>query len=431
MDVAGTLSATNAAVDVKKGNVNVSGELKADNTKVTLPADGTASVNTLSRKNATIVFNQIKDGVVTVTTNKAENLKVSAGGELMAKYGTAEALVKALGEKTIAVDGKTYTLAGEESDLTSAWKLDANGKVTYANGSAESPVLTAAKHANAANLAQWRCEVNHLSDRLGNVRNLRGTAGTWARVYGAEAEVSDSVTTKVRANTLQVGTDVALDQNWILGAAFGYTDSDSDFTVGSLDTDAYTLALYGSAFFDCGGYVDVIGRVGRLSSDIDMTRNFTASYDSTAFGLSAEVGYEWNVANGFYVTPQAELAYSYVKGDDYTAGNSVTVKQDNFDSLVGRLGVQAGVKFNENRGNIYATVSVNHDFNGETEATASQGANASQRLAEDLGGTWVSYGIGAQFNALDNLAFYGSLTRANGSDYQENFRYSVGVRYVW
>ena len=273
--------------------------------------------------------------------------------------------------------------------------------------------------------------MNHLSDRLGNVRNLRGTAGTWARVYGAEAEVSDSVTTKVRANTLQVGTDVALGQNWILGAAFDYTDSDSDFTVGSLDTDAYTLALYGSAFFDCGGYVDVIGRVGRLSSDIDMTRNFTASYDNTAFGLSAEVGYEWNVANGFYVTPQAELAYSYVKGDDYTAVNSVTVKQDNFDSLVGRLGVQAGVKFNENRGNIYATVSVNHDFNGETEATASQGANASQRLAEDLGGTWVSYGIGAQFNALDNLAFYGSLTRANGSDYQENFRYSVGVRCVW
>lgn len=431
MDVAGTLSATNTAVDVKKGNVNVSGELKADNTKVTLPADGTASVNTLSGKNATIVFNQIKDGVVTVTTNKAENLKVSAGGELTAKYGTAEALVKALGEKTIAVDSKTYTLAGEESDLTSAWKLDANGKVTYANGSAESPVLTAAKHANAANLAQWRCEVNHLSDRLGNVRNLRGTAGTWARVYGAEAEVSDSVTTKVRANTLQVGTGVALGQNWILGAAFGYTDSDSDFTVGSLDTDAYTFALYGTGYFPCGGYVDIIGRMGRMSSDVTMDRNFTASYDNTAFGLSAEVGYEWNIAQGFYVTPQAELAYSYVKGDDYTAGNGVAAKQDNFESLVGRLGVQAGVKFNDDRGNLYATVSVNHDFNGETEATATQGANAAQHLSEDLGGTWVSYGIGAQFNVLDNLAFYGSLTRANGSDYQENFRYSVGVRYVW
>lgn len=84
---------------------------------------------------------------MTVTTNKAENLKVSAGGELTAKYGTAEALVKALGEKTIAVYGKTYTLADEESDLTSAWELDANG-------AAESPVLPAAKHANAANLAQ-------------------------------------------------------------------------------------------------------------------------------------------------------------------------------------------------------------------------------------------------------------------------------------
>lgn len=322
-------------------------------------------------------------------------------------------------------------MAGQESDLTSAWERDTNGKVTYANGSAESPVLTAAKHANAANLAQWRYEVNHLSDRLGDVRTLRGTAGTWARVYGAEAKVSDSVSTRVRADTLQVGSDVALGENWIVGAAFGYTDSDSDFTVGSLDTDAYTFALYGTGYFPCGGYVDIIGRMGRMSSDVTMVRNFTASYDNTAFGLSAEVGYEWNIAQGFYVTPQAELAYSYVKGDDYTAGNGVTAKQDNFESLVGRLGVQAGVKFNDDRGNLYATVSVNHDFNGETEATATQGANASQRLAEDLGGTWVSYGIGAQFNVLDNLAFYGSLTRANGSDYQENFRYSVGIRYVW
>lgn len=159
--------------------------------------------------------------------------------------------MKALGEKTIAVYGKTYTLAGEESDLTSAWERDTNGKVTYANGSAESPVLTAAKHANAANLAQWRYEVNHLSDRLGDVRTLRGTAGTWARVYGAEAKVSDSVSTRVRADTLQVGSDVALGENWIVGAAFGYTDSDSDFTVGSLDTDAYTFALYGTGYFPC------------------------------------------------------------------------------------------------------------------------------------------------------------------------------------
>ena len=31
----------------------------------------------------------------------------------------------------------------------------------------------------------------------------------------------------------------------------------------------------------------------------------------------------------------------------------------------------------------------------------------------------------------NNLSFYGSLTRANGSDYQEDYHYSVGARYVF
>ena len=440
LDATSDLTLTNTANDSKgvteiAGNVTSAGKINLKNQSVDI-VNGKFSTTNLGAEDAEIIFHEVTEDAVNVNNlTKDSSLKVVAGSEITAKYGNAEAVMKALEEAgAISGDAKdtlTANLAGQESDLTSAWERDTNGKVTYANGSAESPVLTAAKHANAANLAQWRYEVNHLSDRLGDVRNLRGTAGTWARVYGAEAKVSDSVSTRVRADTLQVGSDVALGENWIVGAAFGYTDSDSDFTVGSLDTDAYTFALYGTGYFPCGGYVDIIGRMGRMSSDVTMDRNFTASYDNTAFGLSAEVGYEWNIAQGFYVTPQAELAYSYVKGDDYTAGNGVTVKQANFESLLGRLGVQAGVKFNDDRGNLYATVSVNHDFNGETEATATQGANAAQLLSEDLGGTWVSYGIGAQFNVLDNLAFYGSLTRANGSDYQENFRYSVGVRYVW
>uniref|UniRef100_UPI00266C4785 autotransporter outer membrane beta-barrel domain-containing protein n=1 Tax=uncultured Sutterella sp. TaxID=286133 RepID=UPI00266C4785 len=42
-----------------------------------------------------------------------------------------------------------------------------------------------------------------------------------------------------------------------------------------------------------------------------------------------------------------------------------------------------------------------------------------------------SYGVGAQFNMSESWSFYGSLTRANGSDYQENYKYSVGTRFVF
>lgn len=53
----------------------------------------------------------------------------------------------------------------------------------------------------------------------------------------------------------------------------------------------------------------------------------------------------------------------------------------------------------------------------------------SRDLSVDIGGTWVSYGIGAQFNTTKNLNFYGTLERANGSEYQEDYRYSVGMSY--
>ncbi|MBS5492601.1 MAG: autotransporter outer membrane beta-barrel domain-containing protein [Sutterella wadsworthensis] len=48
-----------------------------------------------------------------------------------------------------------------------------------------------------------------------------------------------------------------------------------------------------------------------------------------------------------------------------------------------------------------------------------------------LSGTWTSFGFGAGFDLRNNLTFYGSLERSNGSDYSEDYRYSVGARYAY
>lgn len=352
------------------------------------------------------------------------------------KLGSAEKVAGAL--DSIIGGGAASTLkdnfvGGEASDMTGAWTYDAaTGDVSY-QGSRLSPTLTAVTHANAANLAQWRYEVNHLSERLGDVRSQNGALGAWARVYGTDAKVSDSVSTKFTNNTIQVGGDAKVGDTWIVGAAFGYTDNSTDFSNGSADSDGYTLSVYGTAVLPTGSYLDLIGRVGRISTDIDVSTvtPFKASYDNTTVGLSAEVGHRFDLSQIFYVTPQAELAYGRVFGDDYSGSNGMKVSQDDFDTLIARIGFQAGANFADNRGSIYLTASVNHDFLGDTEATASKAGAQDQKLKEDLGGTWFSYGIGAQFSTTNNLSFYGSLTRANGSDYQEDYHYSVGARYVF
>lgn len=418
------------------GNVTIDGKATFTNQDIHQTA-GTFHVGTLNASNSKLTFSTTEENGVTVDKLEGTgDLKLEAGASVTEKLGSAEKVAEAL--NTIiggnAADKlKDNFVGGEASDMTGAWTYDAGtGDVSYV-GSRLSPTLTAVTHANAANLAQWRYEVNHLSERLGDVRSQNGALGAWARVYGTDAKVSDSVSTKFTNNTIQVGGDAKVGDTWIVGAAFAYTDNSTDFSNGSADSDGYTLSVYGTAVLPTGSYLDLIGRVGRISTDIDVSTvtPFKASYDNTTVGLSAEVGHRFDLSQIFYVTPQAELAYGRVFGDDYSGSNGMKVSQDDFDTLIARIGFQAGANFADNRGSIYLTASVNHDFLGDTDATASKAGAQDQKLKEDLGGTWFSYGVGAQFSTTNNLSFYGSLTRANGSDYQEDYHYSVGARYVF
>ena len=254
-----------------------------------------------------------------------------------------------------------------------------------------------------------------------------------ATKHGFLVREGDALERLAAVTKITFDNDAKVGDTWIVGAAFGYTDNSTDFSNGSADSDGYTFSVYGTAVLPTGSYLDLIGRVGRISTDIDVSTvtPFKASYDNTTVGLSAEVGHRFDLSQIFYVTPQAELAYGRVFGDDYSGSNGMKVSQDDFDTLIARIGFQAGANFADNRGSIYLTASVNHDFLGDTEATASKAGAQDQKLKEDLGGTWFSYGIGAQFSTTNNLSFYGSLTRANGSDYQEDYHYSVGARYVF
>ena len=346
----GSIALANATVNVVKGNVvsETEGTLSLTDSTMTLAKGSTADLYKLEGSNSAIVLNDLSENTVKVASNNVKNLRVLASSAVTASEG-AEAVAQKI--RTAAnvegAEADTAVFGGEGTGLTSDYLIDKNGAVSYANGEAESAILSSAKHFNAANLSQWRYEINHLSDRLGDVRNQKGAVGSWARVYGADAKVDDSVSTEMRWNSIQVGADVKVGDNWIVGGAFGYTDGRGDFMNGDASSDGYTFSAYGTAFFPCGGYVDLIGRVGRISSDITL-EGASTSYDNTTFGLSAEVGYKWDISQTFFVTPQAELSYGYVKGDDYTLGHAlgdVRVEQDNYTTLVGRLGFQAGASF--------------------------------------------------------------------------------------
>lgn len=432
LDQASTLRLTNA--EFKSGEDKQffsAGTVELNNSNVEMNGGAFEAAILTGTGGSSITLNDAKS-TVTVKDNQKKDLVIAAGGALNDTFNTPEEATAALKKATTIKNnenaGGSNSFAGQSGALSDAWTADNDGNITSRTTNQS---LDAFGNYNAMTLVQWRNEVNHISQRLGDVRDSSTTIGAWARVYGYDSSYDDNVSIDFKANSIQAGGDYRINNTWLVGGAFSYTDGEGKFSNGSADSDGYSLAAYLSGFFDCGAYVDFVGRIGRLSTDITAysdASEFKGSYNNTTFGLSAEVGYHWKLNDTFYVEPQAELAYGFVKGDDFTGANDVRVEQDDFQTLVGRLGARIGASFAEGAGTVYAHASVNHDFLGDADYTASLGS-VSRDLSVDIGGTWVSYGIGAQFNTSKNLNFYGTLERANGSEYQEDYRYSVGMSY--
>lgn len=427
----------NGSRTIISGNISTGSQtvVELNSAELELGPEGTATFGGegLSSYGGTIVLNNTSSGdgkVLTISDLKGDHLTVAASGVLNDTFANPEDAAQALKGSIEIGRGENYQLKGRSGSISDSWVADSDGTITART---ENESLNAFENFNAMTLVAWRGENNRLTQRLGDIRDNAGAVGSWARVYGYKAEYSDGVSIKYKSNAVQAGTDLRFADNYVAGLALSYTKGDGTLSNGSADVDSYSVAAYVTGSFPCGGYFDVIGRAGRMSSDMTAangTNVLKASYDNTLLGLSAEVGYRYNINPMFYVEPQAELSYATALGDDFTAGNGVRIRQDDFQSLVGRLGARVGATFAQNKGSVYLTASVKHDFLGDADSTATLG-NVVKKQDVNVGGTWFSYGIGTQFDMTDKLSVYGSLERADGSDYTENYRYNVGLRYVW
>ncbi|WP_337945048.1 autotransporter outer membrane beta-barrel domain-containing protein, partial [Sutterella wadsworthensis] len=272
---------------------------------------------------------------------------------------------------------------------------------------------------------QWRHEMNDLTKRMGELRDSEGTIGAWARVYGSELQYGDQ-NVKQKSNSIQVGSDIEVAPGFKVGAAFNYTNGSAEYNNGDADNNAYGLGIYGTWMAENGMFLDVIAKYVRLDTDFSLN-GFDGSFDNNAYSLSAEFGWRFDLNDLAFVEPQVELSYGRVAGDTFTAANGVTVKQDDFDTLIGRAGVRAGFKFPENKGNIYAKFSVAHDFQGEMDAVATNGT-ALNTMHSDIGGTWVEYGVGGNFRLCKNAYGYVDLERTSGAEVNANYRWNIGLR---
>lgn len=353
-------------------------------------------------------------------TNHNEALIVVATGDLNDEVG-----MDAFKNLTVGGEAEGVQVVAREGMYTgeTTGVLNEKGEIVQTVTGANSIMSNVLDLASASTLSLNRILMNDVRKRMGDLRASEGTHGVWARYDGGKFSGSNSFENDF--STVQIGADTAafLDGTR-LGVAFSYTTSDSDMQRGDAEMDAYSLAFYGTKFFENGMFVDVIGRLATIDTDVTIDGNKKGNLDNMAVSLSGEFGWRFDVNQSFYVEPQAEVTYTYLDSDKLKLSSGHEYELDSVDSLIGRLGFATGFKCPNNFGDVYLRASAVHEFLGDAAVHG-----GTYTLETDGDDTWIEFGVGANFNLNKNLYGYVDLERTEGADLDEDWRANVGVRY--
>lgn len=433
-EVAAGLEQNDVAInlDINGGVVDVAESDRTILVKKLEGEGGTLKIGTVMNEDGTFEYSTMK--VEAADAANATAFTIAYQGITADDIDNAEEAMQAL-DDVVNVDNSATIIQKKliaEGDINGAITqvTDTQGEVIEEVKQEVNQKLDGYSSIAALSAVQWRHENDTLQKRMGELRDSEGAIGAWARVYGSEQEYgAQSVTAK--NTTVQVGADYDIGSGFKLGGAFSYTDGSSTFDMGESDANMYGVALYGTWLADSGLFVDVIGKYSRLENEFT-SGTMKGEFDNNALSLAVETGWHYALNELGFVEPTVGVTYGRIMGDDFVAHNGVKVEQDDYDSLIGRLGVRSGFYFPEKKGNIYARVAVLHDFMGDMEATASKanaaGVMQTTHLKEELGDTWVEYGIGANFNLSKTAYTFVDLEKTAGSDVKENWKWTVGAR---
>ena len=376
----------------------------------------------------------------------SEVLNAMAGKLQYTGYQNGERNLK--GKLRIA-EGLTSSSAGLKTEALS-FKRDGRGYFDYTpakpnkpeieTGDYETSIMSSTRSALTSSILVWRNDMNDMYKRMGDLR-IGAENGLWARVYGGRISYdANNAYMKNSYWAAQVGIDKRLASGWHVGGAFGYNDGSATYRYGGKgDPKLYTVAAYATRVSEDGQYVDVIAKAGKLSNKFTAYNKYSApalrnyvegKYDTYGYGISAEYGKKIRMGKGF-VTPQAELTWSRLSSDSFDAaapsGESMRVNQSSVNSLIGRLGVVAGVE--SDKGDFYAKASLFHEFDGDGHILFREPGKTGKRSSFSLKDTWAEIALGGNYYLSPRSMIYADFTKSFGGDYKVDWRINAGIRF--
>lgn len=366
---------------------------------------------------------------------------------------------------TTGKDGATFELTGGSVDIgvnkyelahetgegslgqAEYWYLKRTDAVTPGTDTVESI-------AGSQRFLHW-ADMQDLRKRLGEIR-YGAQDGAWVRAVAQKDKVDGTNGTgglKQEYYGVHLGMDrafVMTEEAMMLGGidvVYGNAEQETRVQgAGSGDTDRYGMNVYATWAWDNGNYADVIFSGDYYKQSVTTHANDVqqdGKYNTFGLGASVEIGKmisfdASDVAFGpwyrqTWIEPQAQLSYYWLKGKNYALSEQgMDVSIDNSDSLIGRLGVVMGSRWNyrENYETIdrrYVQLSlkggIKYDFLGGYDVTLND-----IQFAKDAGRTTWYYGVGADWQLTDSTQCYAQFERESGDGYDKDYEVSVGVK---
>ena len=226
--------------------------------------------------------------------------------------------------------------------------------------------ITAAKEVSAGNGAAMTVG----SDATGSVTGTYHVDGTDSTVTVTTNNLDGTLTTS-NGGTLKA--DVARRFNGTTQAG------GNNMTVGT-----YSFGLYDTLVRNDGQHWGFNFKFQRLSDDFHYTalnRRSSGSADATGVTFGVEYGYKRRTAKGWFAEPQA-----FAKADWY------------------------------------------HDFGGQNTLALTT-TRDNLRLRSDYADNWFEYGLGLSWSLNKGTQFYADVDRGDGSSYDKDWSWNVGMRY--
>ena len=260
--------------------------------------------------------------------------------------------------------------------------------------------------------------------------------GLWVRMQYGERGIDNTYSADI--TTATVGYEHEISENNRLGVSVSYSKADTELldVRGDGEYERYEASVYDTFLFG-NHYLDLVARFGQVDSDFDSsnnsgTRSISASFDQEYAAVSAEYGYNYTGALGFFIEPQVQLQAAYLSGYNYSTQRNMHVDTDSTASVIGRAGARFGKEFkvNETLGQIYLRADILHQFTDGQDATFSDLDNSLNVTWGDTD-TWGNFGIGGYLNISNAFSLQLDVETAVGDDLDDTWLVSGRAQYLF